>query len=112
MPLTMGLLGVGCGQPVGGELGTTSSLICAVLMGVCVKTLPKSTMSMVPLPDLTTKAWLVTGSTARPPKRVREFVVPFCTVSVGAPVPESLIWAGSIVGLTRQGEESGTGGQV
>jgi predicted permease len=40
----------------GGELGTISSSICAVLMGVVVKTLPKSTMSMVPLPDLTTKA--------------------------------------------------------
>src|SRR6266567_8614493 len=40
----------------GGELGTINSSICAVLMGVVVKTLPKSTMSIVPLPDLTTKA--------------------------------------------------------
>src|SRR5690349_16376080 len=104
IPLTMGLPGLDCGHCAGGVLGTTNSLICADLMGAPVNSLPKSTISIVPLPDFTTNARLLAGSTASPPKRLSVLVVPFCTVRVNEPEPESLICAGSMAGLTVQAE--------
>src|SRR5215469_14353207 len=66
---------------------------------------------MVPLPDCTTKAWLVAGSTATPPKRFRFTILPLTvTGTVAAPDPGRVIWPRNVCawpeiagsGLVRQ----------
>src|SRR5580658_199544 len=97
-------------------LGTRISVICVGLRELSVLGQvraelqgPRLMTSIWPLPDITTKAWLVTGSTARPPKSARELVVPFATVSVAVPVPTSVVWELNVCwsvgfcGLTRHG---------
>src|SRR6516164_9713542 len=64
------------------------------------------------LPDMATNAWLVAGSTARPPKSVKGVEAPpAVTVTCEVPVPGSLICCWKVVRveasqLVRQFEET------
>src|SRR5229473_109546 len=72
-------------------LGTTTSVIC-VEFGAFKELVLNGTIWMPPVPDCTTNAWLVTGSTATPPHKVSVFVVPFATVRLTDPtVPVGIL---------------------
>src|SRR5229473_6114783 len=76
-------------------LGTTTWVISADFMmfaGAAVGSALKLITWMTPLPDCEMNAWFVAGSTATPPHKVRELVVPFWTVMLAEPVvPDGIL---------------------
>ncbi len=78
-----------------GGVGTITSVISADFMmfaGAAVGSAVRLITWMTPLPDCTTKAWLVAGSTATPPHKVSEPVVPFVTGMLTEPVvPDGIL---------------------
>src|SRR5215467_8146068 len=91
-----------------GTVGTCRSVICAAFSD------PRFTITIWLLPDCATNAWLVAGSTARPPNKVRLVDVPpavtvICEVPEFAPGSLVCAWkvarSAGLVGSVRQARE-------